>query len=278
MNRYFLLAGAADARVTEIFGLDTVQRLPGGTLTITPAEAKQVADAQAEYRAQLARGKTLSIARTRSALETADSATKALDNGRNFNARLAYDEKNLYIRYEVNAPAELTNSIADPRLLFKGGNCLDIQLATDPAANAKRKIPAPGDLRILVTRQGEKPIAMIYRPKVAGFAGEAIALKSPTGVETFDAIEQSDRVGLAYTKTPTGFTAVVTIPLDIIGLRPKPAQQLKLDLGYVYGNATGNASAARSYWINNSFSANVTNDIPNESRLEPGDWGTAVFE
>ena len=32
MNRYFLLAGASDARVTEIFGLDTVKPLPGGTL------------------------------------------------------------------------------------------------------------------------------------------------------------------------------------------------------------------------------------------------------
>ncbi len=278
MNRYFLLAGAADARVTEISGLDTVKRLPGGTLTLSADDAKKAADALADYKALLARGKTLSIARTRTALDTADPASKALDNGRNFTTRLAYDEKNLYVRYDVNAPAELTNSIADPRLLFKGGNCLDIQLAADPTADAKRTTPAPGDLRILVTRQGDKPIAMIYRPKVAGFKGDPIVLKSPTGTESFAAIEPSDRIALAYTKTPTGFTAVVTIPLEVLGLTPKPAQQMRLDLGYLYGNATGNASASRSYWINNSFAANVTNDIPNESRLEPKEWGTAVFE
>ena len=35
---------------------------------------------------------------------------------------------------------------------------------------------------------------------------------------------------------------------------------------------------ARTYWMNNSFSANVTNDIPNESRLEPGEWGVAEVD
>jgi len=30
--------------------------------------------------------------------------------------------------------------------------------------------------------------------------------------------------------------------------------------------------------VNNSFSANVTNDVPNESRLEPAEWGMAVVE
>ena len=51
-----------------------------------------------------------------------------------------------------------------------------------------------------------------------------------------------------------------------------------MDLGYLYGNATGTQVAARSYWTNNSFSANVTNDVPNESRLEPAEWGQATVE
>ena len=40
----------------------------------------------------------------------------------------------------------------------------------------------------------------------------------------------------------------------------------------LYGNAAGNQCSARSYWMNNGFSANVTYDIPNESRLEPQEW------
>jgi len=40
----------------------------------------------------------------------------------------------------------------------------------------------------------------------------------------------------------------------------------------------GTQAALRAYWTNNSFSANVTADIPNESRLEPAEWGTAMVE
>ena len=46
-----------------------------------------------------------------------------------------------------------------------------------------------------------------------------------------------------------------------------------MDLGYIFGNENGTRTMTRTYWMNNSFSANVTNDIPNESRLEPAEWG-----
>jgi len=277
-NRYFLLAGASDARVTEIFGLDTVKSLPGGTLTLAPADVKLAADALTDYNAKLARGKPLSIARSRQALDTADPVSKTYDAGRSFTARVAYDEKSLYFSFDVASPYDLVNSYAEPNLLFKGGNCLDIQLAADPAADAKRKTPAPGDVRLLVTRKDGKPFAVIYRPKVKGYTGQPIVLNSPTGKESFDAIEVTNAISLDYRKTAAGFTAVVTVPQALLGLAMKPGQEMKIDLGYLYGNATGNQTATRSYWMNNSFSANVTNDVPNESRLEPAEWGTAIVE
>jgi len=46
----------------------------------------------------------------------------------------------------------------------------------------------------------------------------------------------------------------------------------------LFGNAKGTQTAARAYWCNNGFSANVTYDVPNESRLEPAEWGQAVVE
>jgi len=42
---------------------------------------------------------------------------------------------------------------------------------------------------------------------------------------------------------------------------------VKMDVGCIFGNQPGNQAALRSYWTSNSFSANVTYDIPNESRL-----------
>jgi hypothetical protein len=173
----------------------------------------------------------------------------------------------------------LVNEITDPHLIFKGGNLLDIQFAADPQADPKRQTPAPGDVRLLVTRQKEKSVAVIFRPKVKGFQGEPIVLTSGTGKEPFDAIEEaSERVAVEYRPRNGGFDAVVTIPLDVLGWTPKPGTTVKLDVGYIFGNATGTQTAVRAYWSNNGFSANVVADVPNESRLEPNQWGTATVE
>lgn len=277
MNRYFLLAGDQDGRVTEILGLDTVKRLAGGRYIHTEEAAKQAAEALADYQRALAKSKRLTIVRGRAALATAPAISKPVDAARSFTARAAYDERNLYVAYEVNSPYELTNEIPDPRLIFRGGNLLDIQIATDPAADPQRKTPAPGDVRLLVTRQGGKAVAVLYRPKVKGFTGEPVVLKSPTGEESFDSIQVAE-VGLEYTKTGPGFRALVTVPLELLGWTPQAGEKVKMDLGYLFGNATGSQVALRAYWMNNSFSANVTNDVPNESRLEPAEWGSALVE
>ena len=61
-------------------------------------------------------------------------------------------------------------------------------------------------------------------------------------------------------------------------LMPKTGTQVKLDVGYLYGSTTGNKIARRAYWANNSFTSNVTDDIPHESRLEPAQWGRGTVE
>jgi len=279
MNRYFLLAGDQDGRITEILGLDTVKRLPGGTYVHTAEAAKTATDALTEYQSKLAKGSKLEIARGRQNLNTAKGIQKIVDDTRGFTVRAAYDAQNLYVAYDVTSPYELTNSIVDPHTIFKGGNLLDIQLATDPAADEKRKTPAVGDVRILVTRQNGKPAAMLFHPRVKDFTGTPIVLKSPTGQESFDTIESSDAVKLDYTPKAGGFNALVTIPLSLIGWTPKAGGTVRMDLGYIFSkNATGSQAAMRAYWSNNSFSANIVDDVPNESRLEPGEWGTATVE
>lgn len=191
---------------------------------------------------------------------------------------MAYDAENLYVQYDIVSPTELTNAMADPQTIFKGGNLLDIQLATDTAADPKRKTPAPGDVRLLVTRRDGKPFAVIYRPKVKGFQGTPIVLSSPTGQESFDAIEVTNAVQLDYRKQEGAFTATVTIPLAVLGWTPQPGSSVRLDLGYIFGNSTGMKATGRLYWSNTGFAAGILNDIPTESRLVPGEWGEAVVE
>jgi hypothetical protein len=88
----------------------------------------------------------------------------------------------------------------------------------------------------------------------------------------------SNRIGLDYKKTADGYTAIVTIPQDLIGLALKPGGQMKMDFGVIYGNETGTRTSLRSYWMNNSATANITYDVPSEARLEPAEWGTATIE
>jgi hypothetical protein len=275
--RYFVIGGGQDVRVWEVLGLDTVQDLPGGVYVHTPAQVATAKAAQDAYTAALAGPRPVRLVRGRDALATAAPVSKTIDGGRGFTARLAYDAENLYVRYEVTSSHGLINGQGEPQLLFRGGNCLDIQLATDPAADPKRTTPAPGDLRLLVTRRGEEPVAVLYRPRVAGFAGERIVLVSPTGQEAFDQIAVV-KVGLDYAQTETGFTATVTAPLAPLGLTLTPGQPLRMDLGYIFGNSQGTRTTVRAYVTNTSFSANVVDDIPHESRLEPARWGAAVVE
>jgi hypothetical protein len=71
----------------------------------------------------------------------------------------------------------------------------------------------------------------------------------------------------------------VAIPLEALRLKLEPGQKVKMDVGYIFGNAQGVGKAVRrAYLSNNSFSANVVDDIPNESRLEPKEWGEASVE
>jgi hypothetical protein len=277
-DRTFLIAGGQDSRVTEVLGLDTIKPLAGGTYVHGETEAELAKQKLDEYNALIAESRRLTIARGRKALDLAPPVEKTLDAERRFEARAAYDKQNLYVRFDVTSPHELGNSISDPQLVFKGGNCLDIQLAADPQADPQRKEPAPGDVRLLVTRQKGQRFVVVYRPKVRDFAGDPIVLKSPTGEESFDVIGTTDVVGLEYRKTADGFRAVVTIPHALTGWKPLPGSAVKMDLGYRFGNANGSSVAARAYWRNNSFTANVVNDIPHESRLEPHEWGDALVE
>jgi hypothetical protein len=276
-GRYLLLAGDTDGRVTEVLGLDTIQRFEG-SYTLSPEDAAKAKKAQAEFAKAKARSQALAIVRGRPALALAKPVRKTIDAQRGFSARLAYDEENLYVGYDVDGPQELSNAIPDPRIIFKGGNLLDIQLAADPQADPKRTAPAPGDVRILITRQKGKPFAVVYRPKVKSPAGEPIVLSSPTGKESFDQIQAIETLEMQYQKRPGGFRVTAVLPLELLGWKPTPGATVRIDLGYLFGNATGSQCGQRAYWSNTSPTSGIIGDIPSESRLEPAQWGSATVE
>ncbi len=278
-GRWFLLGGDQDGRVLQVMGLETIKRFEGA-LKISEEDSKAAADALAEWSALKAKAQSLILARCQDKPDWQNIRGVQIDVDlkRGFTVKAAYNANDLIVRYEVRSPSQLVNSNPETQLLFKGGNLLDIQIAADPDADPKREKPAPGDVRILVTRRADKPFAAVYRPKVAGFSGDRIVFTSPTGREEFDKIEFWDDVKLDYEKTDGGFNAVVHLPLAKLGLTPKPGTMQKMDVGYIFGNETGNSTSMRCYWSNHSMTSGVTQDIPNEARLEPAQWGNATVE
>jgi hypothetical protein len=278
-GRTFFLGGDSDGRITEVLGLEAVKPLEGGALTITEADAQAAAAGLEEFARRRAQAQPLFVELGEGSLKTAPGVTRVVDERRRFTAKAAFDAVNLYVEYEVVSPADFVNAEPDPLVLFKGGNALDLQLALDPAAAPKRVKPAPGDLRLLISRRppGEA-VAMLYLPKLPGFKGEPQVLRSPTGQESFDLIRPLAQVALAYSKQPDGFRVRATIPWTELGGRLRPVSTVRMDLGYLFGNETGTQCALRAYWANHGPTAAIVNDIPSESRLEPALWGTAAVE
>ena len=279
MDRYFLLGGDQDGRIMEVHGLNSVRYLEGGTYEVTGAMTEKARTAWQEYERKKSEKQALVIARGgREGLEEAEGISVDAGPNRSFTAGAAYDAENLYVRFEVSAAAGLANSMPDPKTIYAGGNCLDIMLATNPDAPADREKAAHGDVRLVVTRQEGKPRVVMLRPEVEGFEGEPIVLESPVDRAEFDRIQVVRNVKLDYEKRPDGFTATVKIPQDLLEWSPRPGTSVRMDLGYIFGNKTGTNAVKRAYWSDNSFEANVVDDIPDESRLRPAEWGTAVVE
>jgi hypothetical protein len=278
-GRWFILGGDQDGRILEVTGLNTIRRFEG-RLTIAPEESRAATAALAEWSAQKAKGQSLVLSRCPDKPDWPNfRAIKIdIDQGRGFTVKAAYNAADLVLRYEVRSPFEMVNSTPEQNMLFKGGNLLDVQLATGAAADPQRQKPVPGDIRVLVTRRDGRARAVVYRPKLAGFQGQPTVFTSPTGQESIDQIEFWDDIKLEYEKTDTGFNAVVYLPLARLGLKPVPGTLQKMDVGYIFGNQTGNTTATRAYWSNHSFSSGVTQDVPNEARLEPAQWGSATVE
>lgn len=277
--RWFFLGGDQDGRVLEVFGLNSLERLDG-ELIITKADSEAASRSLAEWSRERARSKSLVLARTQGPPDWINirGVMGEVDSDRRFTAKMAYDAELLHVRFEVQSPNPLTNRIRETQQLFKGGNCLDLQIATDPNADPNRSRPTSGDLRLLVTRRDMQPLAVLYRPKIANFRGTPSTFTSPTGEESFDSIEILADWTLDYEETERGFNATLTVPLAQLSWQPRPGTTAKMDVGYLFGDKTGSTVSVRSYWSNGGFTAGVTNDVPHESRLEPHEWGTATIE
>jgi len=288
-GKYRLISGIPRqaAMVLEMKGLDRIQRFNAPELTVDErliAQAAAANDARA-LASRAAAVKRQEIARTDRPLPVDGSGkewkkvpaftVESPASGLKARAQLAYDDKTLYLAMEVEDPTPWKNEGVDFTRLFKTGDAVDIQLATDSAA-PERDQPAKGDLRVVLANLNKEPSAVLMQP--VGRAASPTAPKtytSPVGSKVFDEVRPLTDARVAVVPKTSGYRVEAAIPLADLGLTPQAGAEIRGDIGFISSDATGRINTARTYWSNDA--TNLVNDEPFEAWLSPRKWGVFSF-
>lgn len=275
-GKVFLLDGGFTSLI-RVEGLESLQRLPDQTLTLTAADLDQ---ARAWFdRAEAARQKTrgsgtLSVPMVQQAPTvdgrlsdwpaTTDWASidrrgvKAYFNSNSkpyeVSAAVCLSADRLFAAWRSSESKLLDNSGETPNALFKTGGCLDLMLQTDT------------DQRLLVTLVKGAPRALLYRAKVAGTT-QPVAFSSPWRSISIDAVE--DVTARVVFGSDGNGNYEISIPLATLHWQPRPGATVRADLGVLRGSNF--QTTQRVYWSNKATA--ITADVPSEAELTPKLWG-----
>lgn len=290
-GRYLLTAGFTGCRVFEVTGLDRMQRI-NGSVTITP-EALPRAQEILAWRQQEKSGgrKTLRIPSLPAAvtegkpLAALDSTkwAKAVIGKEDAVVRCAYDNRSLYVVWTVKDASPLVNHADRWELSFKGGDAVDLMYrrpGTTPVTHADGQSLQPGDCRLLLTRQADKIVAVLYRPlskTKAPYLFDAFEGAGRANAVRMDEVRQVDsELQTVVNLTADGYEIRAIIPWTLLGDAPKSADLAALDFGVLAGSPQGGTVIARRYWSNPD--TQIVSDIPSEAKLEPKNWTEVTFE
>lgn len=290
-GKVYLVDGARSSLV-RVDGLETIRRLPESTVTLNADDLAKARAyfVQAEAERQKKQGNdTLKVALRKvppavdgrlddwakadwadidksGVAAFFDSHSKPYD----VCGAVAVAGDRLYAAFRCGDANLLQNSGETPNALFKTGGALDLMIGADPDADHNRDKPAVGDARLLVTQVKGKTVAMLYRAVVPGTT-QPVPFSSPWRTIKLDRVEDvSAQVELAGADG----NYEISIPLAALGLKPKPGQRIKGDIGILRGN--GFQTSQRVYWVNKA--SGITADVPSEAELTPKLWGWWKFQ
>jgi hypothetical protein len=284
----FVVDGARVSLV-RVSGLDTTRRFQPTPLEVTTDDLARAEGwfSRAEARRQAEQGSsTLKVVLRKTAptvdgklddwpatvdwasIDRRGTAANFDSHSRPYNAAAAVTVSGdrLYAAWRTTEKDLLQNRGDTPNAPFKTGGCLDLMLATDATAKPDRPQPVAGDLRLLVTMVGNKPLALVYRQRTSGDK-HPIGFSSPWRTIEFDSVvDVSDSVKLA---AGDDGAFELSLPLDKLGWQPKAGESYGGDLGLLRGD--GRQTTQRVYWSNKATA--ITADVPSEAELVPRLWG-----
>ncbi len=294
-GKTYFLGGDADQRLWELTGLDTMRR-QDIKIEVAPAMVgKAEAAAKQNFEAQQAAvGKKLAkLQRLKGAAADGKydewSSSQALpicmEGNRIAQAQVGYDDSSLYVRFQVSDESPFLNTPSDQRLLFKTGDSVEINLATDtskrPVRGQNQQEMRAGDMRIIVARTADdKLVATRYRYVTADKEKPnsfSVETKS-SGKDTLDDVVAWNDLPMHAKVEKDGYVVEVAVPWAAIGVTPKTGLALLGDVGVIFGNEGGNKNAVRYMWSDKSPEVSINNDIPSEIRIHPNQWGSWILE
>ena len=284
-GRYLLQAGHGAYRIYELKGMDKLVR-SGGDLGVT---AEQLTAAQKTNEARVASQRV----RKETVLRTVRADVKLSDNPSDWpgawaaewgdakrpfpyvRVKMLRQGGDLVLGYDVKDPSPWMNTGKDQNLLFKTGDVADFEFSTNPAASVTRSDPVPGDRRLLIGDYNGKPVAVLYDYRVPGTTSPVV-FNSPWRSAKVDRVGVLADAAITVKKSKTGYVLTVRVPLATLGLPATGGEPLLADFGVIYGDDDGTIDLLRSYWSNPS--TGLVNDVPGETMITPGLWGTLRFE
>ncbi len=285
--------------IIRIEGLETIRRIPQTALTVTAKDLEKAQKYMMEVEAQRKLeqgGGVMQVSLSTPApvldgkiddwpsnwveIDKSGSAAWFNANSRPYDIKGAVTiaDGKLYAAWQTGDAKLLRNSGEMPIAPFKTGGTLELMIGANSSADPKRTAPVDGDMRLTVTQvKGSstggtsKTFAILYRPVAPGTKTDKVPFSSPWRTISFDRVDDvSDKVQLAADGKGN---YEISVPLELLGLVPKPGMRIKGDIGILRGN--GSETQARTYWSNKATS--IVSDVPSEAELTPGLWGTWEF-
>lgn len=286
---------ANNLSLIRVDGLSSIHRLPPSTLNITGKDIESaqsyMKQAEADRQSQLG-PQTLEVAMHPGPAPTLAQAFENMKTGQwatidqrivklgwadrpdLAKAAIAIAGGRLYAAFRTIEPNLLVNSGAVANAPFKTGGALDLMMGADSHANPTREAPVAGDIRLLVYRVNGQTKATLYRAVVPG-AKTPVPFSSPSRTITIDQVQDvSSLVDFQALSGDSAGTYLISIPLDVLGLKPAPQERIKADIGLLRGSAVD--TLQRVYWSNKA--TGITSDVPSEAELTPNLWGEWIFK
>jgi hypothetical protein len=284
-GKLFVQAGHTSFWNVEVVGLDTIRPLGGGKIALSDDDVSVAGTFRARYLQQGSAARRLIAHKATPAftgeLEKdfagADIAKYQKDDATACRTAMAWDDKNLYVAWEVKDATPWVNGADAPEFMYARGDTVDLQLGTDPKALKDRKEAVLGDLRVSIGPFQGKSTVVVYRKQAAEKAPKVFNSGVIKGYEMESVIVLKDaKVEVKVDGVNKRYTVEAALPMAALGITPADGATVRGDFGVTFGNKDGNDTILRTYWSNQN--TGLVSDEVFELQMTPAAWGEIMLK